>query len=219
MRIAIFDFDGTLYKKETFKLLIEHLKKHPTYSRNYPTFFRSIVPRYIGSKLKIYPEHKMRMQLMQSYVAALDRLSKEEIDRYFTDIAKVMRPHFNQVVINRLNEHRQNGLHLILVSGAFTSLLNQFKRDFHFDMTIGTNIPFLKGEVNKTELIDHIQGQRKVEKIKDILHDKDVNWKESFAYADSFSDLPVLNLVGHPVAVNPDKNLYDVAKKLHWEVI
>lgn len=219
MRVAIFDFDGTLYKHETFKLLMKHLEQHPIYQKNYKTFFKTLLPRYIGAKLKIYPENKMRLESMQAYMAALDRLSKEEINQYFLEIAEKMRPHFNKTVVQKLNKHKNDNIHLMLVSGAFTPLLNQFKNEFHFDTIIGTDIPFLRDEVNKTERVDHIQGKRKVERIYELLQNKHVDWKNSYAYADSYSDLPVLQLVGHPIAVNPDPHLHQFAKEQQWEII
>lgn len=219
MRVAIFDFDGTLYKDETFKRLIDHLKEHPIYKRNYRSFFRTLLPRYIGAKLNIYPERKMRFESMQAYVAALDRLTKEEINEYFSEIAETMRPHFNETVVKRLKNHEQDDVHTMLVSGAFTPLLKQFKDEFNFDHIIGTNIPFLKDEVNKTEYVDHIQGDRKVTKVYEALNDKIIDWQNSYAYADSFSDLPVLQLVGNPIAVNPDEKLQQVAQQKNWEII
>ena len=65
MRVAIVDFDGTLYAKETFQILMDHLKKHPVYRTKYNRFFRDILPPYLGYKLKIYPEKKMKERSMQ----------------------------------------------------------------------------------------------------------------------------------------------------------
>lgn len=219
MRIAIFDFDGTLYRHETFKLLIEHLKKHPIYKRNYQQFFRTLLPRYVGAKLKVYPEQKMRFESMQAYIGALDRLTHNEINEYFFEVAEKMRPDFNEEVITKLKEHENDNVHLLLVSGAFTPLLNQFKREFNFDHIIGTNIPFLRNEVNKTEFIDYVQGERKVEQIYETVPFDKVDWKNSFAYADSLIDLPVLQLVGNPIAVNPDSKLQEIAEQKQWGII
>ena len=53
MRVAIFDFDGTLYAEETFTILMKHLKEHPIYQSSYKSFYRAIVPPYIANKLKL----------------------------------------------------------------------------------------------------------------------------------------------------------------------
>src|SRR5699024_11339765 len=66
-------------------------------------------------------------------------------------------------------EHHANNVYTMLVSGAFTNLLTHFTTEFPFDKVIGTDIPILNNEVNKTEQIEHIQGTMKNEKINDAL--------------------------------------------------
>lgn len=219
MRVAIFDFDGTLYEKETFNSLMQHLKEHPDYQKEYKKFFRDILPPYIGHKLKIYPTHRMRAYSMQLYMNALDRLSIKELNEFFGSLAKNMRKDFNPLTINRFKKHYEEDIHTMLVSGAYTDLLTHFTDEFPFDTVIGTDIPILNGEVNKTEYLEHIQGAKKNKKINEYLRDKVIDWENSFAYADSFSDLSVLERVGNPVAVNPDDDLRKVAINRNWEII
>lgn len=219
MRVAIFDFDGTLYEKETFNSLMQHLKEHPNYQAEYKRFYREILPPFIGHKLKVYPTHRMRAYSMQLYVDALDRLSIDELNAFFGGLAQKMRKDFNPLTIERFKEHNDDNVHTMLVSGAFTELLTHFTEEFAFDTVIGTDIPILDGEVNKTEQLEHIQGAKKNEKINESLKDKHIDWENSFAYADSYSDLSVLELVGHPVAVDPDEDLRSVALERDWEII
>jgi FMN phosphatase YigB (HAD superfamily) len=42
MRVAIFDFDGTLYPQETFTLMMNYMKEHPVHSRKYKSFYRAL---------------------------------------------------------------------------------------------------------------------------------------------------------------------------------
>jgi phosphoserine phosphatase len=46
-----------------------------------------------------------------------------------------------------------------------------------------------------------------------------IDWASSWALADRKSDLPVLELVGHPVAVHPDRKLRKLARQRGWEII
>lgn len=219
MRVAIFDFDGTLYEKETFQLLMDHLKTHPTYHTKYGRFFRSILPRYLSYKLKIYPEKRMKERSMQIYIRALEQLSKDELQTYFAEIAQKMQAHFNPNVMAKLEEHVENRDHVMLVSGAFTPLLTVVSKNFHVDTIIGTDIPFNGQSMDTTKAIYHIQGERKNEKILETLREYEVDWDNSYAYGDSYSDLPVLKLVGHPVAVQPDDRLHTYAQQKGWEII
>jgi phosphoserine phosphatase len=59
----------------------------------------------------------------------------------------------------------------------------------------------------------------KAEAIRDLAAREDIDLDASWAYSDSESDLPMLRLVGHPVAVNPDAELGRVAREEGWEVM
>ena len=64
-------------------------------------------------------------------------------------------------------------------------------------------------------------GEGKAEKLRNFLSEKnlEINFKESFAYSDGVFDLPMLELVGNPVAVEPDKKLLEIAKNKGWQII
>ncbi|HLQ73047.1 MAG TPA: HAD-IB family hydrolase [Bacillota bacterium] len=219
MRIAIFDFDGTLYKKETFQLLMDHLKDHPTYSKYYKRFFLPILPRFTGFKLNIYPESKMKKQSMQLYISALSKLTKDELEAYFEEIAAKMVDDFHPEAIRRLINHYEEDYRTIIVSGAYTPLLEAAMEPFPVDKIIGTDIPFAKNNYQKKAPIFHIQGMRKRVALLAALKEESIDWENSYSYGDSYSDLPILELVGHPVAVSPDDKLAAVASERKWEII
>ncbi|WP_271854070.1 HAD family hydrolase [Planococcus maritimus] len=219
MRVAIFDFDGTLYSKETFQLMMNHLKNHPVHNRRYRKFYRAIMPPYIGHKLKIYPEAKMRERSVQAYLAALETFSKQELEEYFGEIANLMHDDFNQEVIERLKQHVSNEDYCMLVSGAFTPLLHAVTKELPIEKIIGTEVPYEANVLAHKTPVIHIQGSLKTEKILEALGDQAIDWKNSFAYGDSLSDVPVLELVGNPVAVRPEARLRTLATERNWEII
>src|SRR5213083_1367994 len=59
----------------------------------------------------------------------------------------------------------------------------------------------------------------KAQRIVALAEREDVDLAASYAYSDSESDLPMLRLVGHPVAVNPDSELARVAREEGWEIM
>ncbi|MFX3674873.1 MAG: HAD family hydrolase [Paenisporosarcina sp.] len=219
MRVAIFDFDGTLYPQETFTLMMNYLKKHPVHSAKYKSFYRSIMKPYLAYKMKMYPENKMKEKSMQIYLNAFKGIKQQELENYFKDMSEGMQNELNVTVVDRLQKHLLEGDHVLLVSGAFTPMLTEVTRDFAIHDVIGTEIPFRNGILENDTEIDHIQGARKNEMIKKALHGFDVDWENSSAYGDSISDITVLELVGNPVAVRPEKRLKAIAEKRKWEVI
>lgn len=219
MRVAIFDFDGTLYSNETYQLLMNHLKGHPVYHSRYKRFMRLVLPPYIGNKIKIYPRQKMRNRSMQVYLEALKGLTVAELDEYFEEVADKMHADLNKEVVAKLYEHAQDGIHIMVVSGAYSPLLHIVTKEMPVDKIIGTDVPVNKKIVNTNAPLNHIQGTQKNEQIANALAGQDIDWENSYAYADSLSDLTVLELVGNPVAVHPDKKLELIAKKRDWAII
>jgi hypothetical protein len=64
-----------------------------------------------------------------------------------------------------------------------------------------------------------IYGEGKARAIEELARREGFEFEHCYAYSDSASDLPMLRLVGHPVAVNPDRELLQVARQEGWDVI
>ncbi|RXJ04073.1 HAD-IB family hydrolase [Anaerobacillus alkaliphilus] len=217
MKVAIFDFDGTLFPEETFPLMMKHLKKQ--HSGRYRRFLSKILPVYVAYKCKLYPEQKMKEYSMRSYISSFGQSSKNEIHHFFSLLGGEMSQKLSETVLQRLEQHSKDGYYIMLVSGAFEPLLHSVTKEVHFDCIIGTSIPFRNMEIDKHAPVIHIHGQRKTENIIAQLVNDDVDWENSYAYGDSFSDLNVLELVGNPVAVKPDSKLLEVAQNRKWEIL
>lgn len=219
MRVAIFDFDGTLYEEETFKVLMSHLKEHPVYHTRFNSFLRWMLPRYIGYKINLYPEARMKERSMQIYLDAINDMPKDELIIFFREVAEKMWPHFNSEVVKKLHEHVADGVYVMIVSGAYNLLLDAALKGLPIDKAIGSDIYFSRDYIDKDKPILHINGTRKNKRINEALEGYKVDWSNSFAYADSLSDLSVLELVGNPVAVQPEKRLKIIAEERKWPII
>jgi phosphoserine phosphatase len=68
-------------------------------------------------------------------------------------------------------------------------------------------------------LLQRLDGPAKAEAITQLAADEGIDLRESTAYSDSASDVPFLEAVGYPVAVNPDRSLRRVAAVRSWRVL
>ena len=62
-------------------------------------------------------------------------------------------------------------------------------------------------------------GENKAVAMREVAADADIDLTESFAYSDSETDIPMLQAVGHPFAVNPDRTLTRVAHEHEWPIL
>ena len=64
-----------------------------------------------------------------------------------------------------------------------------------------------------------VMGPEKKERIREYCDENECKLETAYCYADSFSDLPMMEMVGHPVAVNHDRRLGKAARQRGWRVI
>lgn len=219
MKVALFDFDGTIYKKETFPVLMNHLKKYPTFKNRYQKFFRSALLPYIAYKTKLYSEEKMKYVMMQKYLQTFKGVTIYELDLFFKSLVENMKADLNDTVIQRMQKHAMDGYHVMIVSGAFTPILQFMAEELPVDTFIGTDVPEKNGLYDEDIKITHVQGEWKNKLVLESVQGVNVDWAASFAYGDSASDIPLLTLVGNAVAVNPDELLLEEATNKGWEIL
>ena len=72
------------------------------------------------------------------------------------------------------------------------------------DTVIGTRMLFSGECVDTAANMDIISGERKITRLREAFGEGSVDWRASRSYADSYSDIALMRMVGQPVAVNPD---------------
>ena len=86
------------------------------------------------------------------------------------------------------------------------------------DLAIGTQVAVVDGKYTG-EIIFYAYGEGKAEAVHSLAIDHGFDLAECFAYSDSHTDLPMLEAVGNPRAVNPDSELRAIATERGWEVL
>ena len=117
-------------------------------------------------------------------------------------------------------EHQDAGRRVYIVTAASHELAEMLARVLGFDGAIGSQL--LRGRRRGLHRApDGIVRlpQRQGGGDPDLAEREDIDLAASFAYSDSESDLPMLQVVGHAVAVNPDRELLAVARREGWGVL
>lgn len=219
MKVALFDFDGTLYPHETFETLRAHLKDHPKFKKNYKHFVRHFAPTYFGYKMKLVPKIKMQHRALESYVLSFKGYSKKDIDGFFADVAKPMSTELRTTLLEKIKELKDENYYVVLISGAFIPLLESLFKGVGFDYIVGSKIHYKGETLDYKSRFERVFADRKIDIIKEHFKNKEVDWKNSQAYSDSITDIKMLELVGQPVAVTPDNDLLSVAQDKNWKIL
>lgn len=221
-KIALFDLDGTLVKTHLWLGLMKHHLK--TKEKLWATFW------YLFSHLALMPFWKMGFISTEKYyqkwgqdlTAMLKGIRTERAKEIFVRLSdEYLLPSLKKNVFERLKKHQEEGFLTILTSGSFQELLEIIANRLNIDFVVGTELEIVKDKFSGRIIPPFCFGRGKTEKVRKFLSGNGlkINFKESFAYSDSFFDLPLLGLVGNPVVVEPDGKLLKIAKNKGWQII
>lgn len=117
------------------------------------------------------------------------------------------------------NAHLKAGLDVWLVTATAQELADVIAERLGFTGALGTVLEAVEGVFTGRLVGGVCHGSRKADAAQALAKSGGVDLAECWAYSDSHNDIPLLNLVGHPVVVNPDAILHRYAVARHWPVM
>ena len=218
---ALFDLDGTLYTGHITIGLGEHHRTHRVKRFEFYSFMVTHLPVWWLQRLGLISKARSRSIWARDLAWTVRGWTPEEAQVAFQWFAEhYFFPRVRPGVISRLRAHQEAGNRVILVSGTFSPLLREIGRRLGIHETVGTPILMKNGRYSGLSESPACQGKYKVTRLEEYLRGTaDINWVESFAYADSQPDIPLLEAVGYPVAVAPDEFLESHARERGWEIL
>ena len=117
-----------------------------------------------------------------------------------------------------IDEHKRAGREVYVVSASPEEFVTPIARMVGINRVIATRIRTDALGRYVPELERYTMGPGKVEAMREVAAADGIDLEGSFAYTDSYTDLPMLELVGHPVAVNPEKELREAAEENEWPI-
>ena len=118
-----------------------------------------------------------------------------------------------------LERHRRLGRATYIVSASPKELVEPLAKSLGMTDGIGTVSEVVDGLYTGELVGPFCYGEGKVEAIRQIASWEGFDLSQCYAYSDSISDLPMLEAVGHPVAVNPDGRLNEIALSRGWPIV
>jgi putative phosphoserine phosphatase/1-acylglycerol-3-phosphate O-acyltransferase len=222
MIAALFDLDGTLYTGHIWQDLARH---HWDARRN-----RRWVVAYLARNMAPVPLYRLGLlgkePFFQKWGETMGWLLRgwtpDEAGALFGRlIEEQIRPNLRPDVLERVRQHRAAGHTVALVSGTFAPFLDRIAQEIDVPHAIGTPLEVRDGHYTGRIVLPLCQGEGKPQRAQAYFEERglQVDWAASFAYADRDLDIPLLNLVGQPVAVYPDEALLAHAQAQGWPTI
>jgi phosphoserine phosphatase len=115
-------------------------------------------------------------------------------------------------------KHRERGEPVYVVSATLQEIIEPLAEELGFDGAVGSLCEVVDGRYTGRTLRS-CHGEGKAEAVRDLATAEDIDLARSTAYSDSHTDLPFLEAVGRPVAVNPDRELLRIARERGWPIL
>lgn len=145
--------------------------------------------------------------------------SVEEMRRLVGDsMEPVLRPLVYEEPLHLLQKHRERGECCYIVSATLQEIVDHIATDLGFDGAVGSTCEIRDG-VYTGKSLRGVHGAGKVVALHELAAAHELDLAASTAYSDSHTDVPFLEAVGHPVAVNPDKKLRRIARRRSWPIL
>ncbi|HET9938040.1 MAG TPA: HAD family hydrolase [Gaiella sp.] len=129
----------------------------------------------------------------------------------------VLKPLVYREALERAAEHHERGERVYIASAALQEVVEEISSRLGFEGAIASRAEVLDGAYTG-RLERRLYGDAKAVALRELAGDQGIDLARSTAYSDSSSDVPFLDAVGHPVAVNPDRALRRVASERGWPV-
>jgi HAD superfamily hydrolase (TIGR01490 family) len=214
MEAAFFDLDKTVISKSSSLAL-----SRPFYRAGLVTRSQLLRGIYAQIVYLMLGADEKRMDRAKDGLLALtrgwDREAVEEVVREALD--EVVDPYIYQEALDLIALHQAQSRRTFIVSSSPVEVVTPLAERLGVDDVVATRAEIVDGKYTGN-LEFYCYREAKAEEIRRIAEEQGIDLSRSFAYSDSITDRPMLEAVGNPVAVNPDRELRKLAQQRGWKV-
>ncbi len=212
--LAIFDLDNTLIADDSDYLWGQFLVDQGIVDKNY----------YESANAKFYDDYKQgSLDIVEFLQFSLKPLADHTPDQLYQwraqFIQQIITPLLLQPAQQLIDKHKSRGDTLLVITATNRFVTEPIVQLYGIDNLLATTPTFIDGRY--TGGFDGIPcfQEGKVKLLEAWLTGSTETMQGSWFYSDSHNDLPLLKLVDHPVAVNPDEKLAAFANDANWPII
>ncbi|PVZ89009.1 HAD-IB family hydrolase [Serratia sp. S1B] len=213
MALALFDLDDTLICGDSSSLWMEYMVAQQWAPATMLAEEKAMMTLYYQGKMDMH-------QYMAFTLQPLVGKSRQWLGQQSQDfIEQVLRGRIYPEGIARIEWHRQRGDTLILVSATGEHLVGPMAQLLGMDHCVAILLEEEQGRLTGQTYGTLSFREGKVARINQLFSEQPDLWQGSFGYSDSHNDIPMLQAVTHPYAVNPYPGLRQLADESDWPIL
>jgi HAD superfamily hydrolase (TIGR01490 family) len=216
MQAAFFDLDKTVIARSSTLAFTGRLHKAGMLGR--PTLVRAAVSQLMyvlfgADQDQLEKTRDAMLQLTKGW----DRVEVERIVEEALD--EVVAPLVYAEALFLIDEHLREGRRVFIVSASPEEVVRPLARYIGVDEIIASKARIDEQGRYTGEVEVYAYGPEKADMVTRLADAEGISLGDSYAYSDSATDLPLLEIVGHPHAVNPEKDLREAAVERGWPIL
>ncbi len=216
MEAAFFDLDKTVIAKASMLAFGRKFFKEGMISRRslLRSAYAQLVYRYLGAN------EKRLLKLRKSVLSLTAGWDQSLVRKIISEgLIEIVEPLLYKEAIDLIEEHRSAGRLVYLVSAAPYEIVAPLAEHLGVDGALASRPTINEQGLYTGEMDFYNYGPYKVSAMEELAQENGIDLNESYAYSDSYTDIPMLETVGHPYAVNPDKVLAKISKERDWPTL
>jgi HAD superfamily hydrolase (TIGR01490 family) len=211
--LAVFDMEGTIISSNVVESYV-WARLGDLAPEEWPAELISVFS-HIPEYLQI--DRRDRGDFLRTFFRRYEGASVEGVDALVRHhVAEFMFQKASPAAIRRVREHRAAGHRTVMITAAAEPFVRPFAP--LFDVLIGGELEVRDGRYTGFMSAPPLVGEARAAWLKRYAADEGIDLRHCYAYADSYSDLPLLRAVGNPVVVSPDSALYRHARRRRWPI-
>jgi HAD superfamily phosphoserine phosphatase-like hydrolase len=215
-KIAIFDIDGTIFRKNLQFELINELSWMNVFPRKVRNQIVSLYTDWLEHK-GTYEQYRLGLvQLYEKYIKGCNVRDVEHASKVVVSFHQDRTYIFAERLIRKL---RAEDYHMIAISGSPIEIVREYNtRHLKFDAVFGSVYNYDKRGIysgaSQYEPVKH-----KGHLVKQYIYEHNLSLDDSYGIGDTESDESILEIVANPIAFNPNENLKAIAQEKGWRVV
>ncbi len=213
---AFYDLEGTLVSTNLVHTLGFYATRQQGLWQTFKMSAGTLAKLPFFAVTDLYSRNVFNEVFFKSYKGeSFDRL------RFFSDrlFEEVLKPAIFPGTRELIQQSKKVGQKQIVITGALDFTIEKLMDYLEIDEFKANRLEFVNGYSTGRILPPVMASATKAKWMREYAEKNDINLSESYAYSDSISDLPMLSIVGHPVAVNPDFRLKQTALQHDWAIL
>lgn len=213
---AFFDLDKTVIAKSSTLAFTGRFRKAGMLGR------RALLRAAVGQAVYVLfgADHDQLQKVRDALLALTKGWDREEVEQIVSEtLDEVVAPLVYAEALFLIDEHLREGRRVFIVSASPDEIVRPVARYIGVDDVIATR-PKVDDQGRYTGEVElYAYAAAKAEEIGRVAAAEGIDLTGSYAYSDSITDVPMLEAVGHPNAVNPDRELREVAEDRGWPIL